>query len=296
MTVSLQRSIPSAALPEPLVERVLAELGFSNYSDPTLDTLREIYGAWCQRVPFDNVRKMIHVSSGNPGPLPGSTPEDFLQSWLKFGTGGTCWSSADALHALLASLGFAAFRGLGTMLAAPDLPPNHGTVVVAFGKSRYIVDSSILHGEPLQLEEGSKTSVLHSAWGVRCGQRDGQWHIRWRPLNRLDGFKCRLDRFPVSAVEYSDFYEKTRAWSPFNYEVTARINRGESVVGIANGYSVFLLGDGSVLRGHLSTEERARMLVEDIGISEEIVEQLPQDTPTPPPPWSRTAQSLANCV
>jgi len=42
-------------------------------------------------VPFDNVRKLIHVKSGKAGPLPGGTAEDFFTAWLRHGTGGTCW-------------------------------------------------------------------------------------------------------------------------------------------------------------------------------------------------------------
>jgi hypothetical protein len=39
----------------------------------------------------------------------------------------------------------------------------------------------------------------------------------------------------------------------------------------------------------LSEDARKRVLIDELGISEEIVEHLPPDTPTPPPPWSRTA-------
>ena len=38
-------------------------------------------------------------------------------------------------------------------------------------------------------------------------------------------------------------------------------------------------------------EEVPSRLVEDLGMHEAIVQRLPADTPTPPPPWSRTAQS-----
>ena len=56
-----------------LFENVLLRLGFSQRPTPTLDGLCALYGAWCQRVPFDNVRKLIHVRAGENGPLPGST-------------------------------------------------------------------------------------------------------------------------------------------------------------------------------------------------------------------------------
>jgi hypothetical protein len=106
----------------------------------------------------------------------------------------------------------------------------------------------------------------------------------------LEGFECRLDRFAASLKEYTDSYDNTRAWSPFNYELTVRKNSGDSVIGIALGQMVVLKGNGSVERSPLATAERARFLIEEIGIHEGIVGQLPADVPTPPPPWSRTAQ------
>jgi arylamine N-acetyltransferase len=156
--------------------------------------------------------------------LPGSGAEDFFESWLKFGTGGTCWSGAGACHALLTSLGFDAGRGVGTMLIVPSLPPNHGTVVVAFARELYLVDCSMLHGEPLQLTENS--AVTHRAWGVGCSRRDDRWHISWRPLNKVEGLVCRLESVAASAEDFAAWYETTRSLSPFNYELCARINRG----------------------------------------------------------------------
>src|SRR5215471_19283295 len=173
-------------LAEELLERVLVGLGFNKRPELTLDGLRILYGSWCQKVPFDNVRKLIHVRAVHSGPLPGTTAADFLKGWLRFGAGGTCWAGNGAFHALLVTLGFDALRGVGTMLVAPDLPPNHGTVVVNFVADQYLVDCSILHGEPLLLRKDSESSIAHPAWGVRCAIRDQKWHIRWRPLHRLD--------------------------------------------------------------------------------------------------------------
>jgi hypothetical protein len=75
--------------------------------------------------------------------------------------------------------------------ATPHLPPNHGSALVIFGEARHLGDCSILHGEPLRLEENSETRVEHPAWGVRCSRRDGHWYVAWRPRHKLDGFECR---------------------------------------------------------------------------------------------------------
>ena len=277
-------------LPEELVEQVLAGLGLNQRPEPTFEGLRKLYAAWCQKVPFDNVRKLIHVRAVNSGPLPGSTAADFLKGWLRFGAGGTCWAGAGAFHAMLGTLGFQAVRGIGTMLAAPDLPPNHGTVAVNFDTDKYLVDCSILHGEPLLLRSDSQTSITHPACGVECSTREQRWHIHWRPLHRFDGFECRLERFDASGDEFNECHARTRGWSPFNYELTARINRGERVIGMSFGKEVSIEHDGSVTQRLISDAERKRVLIEEIGISEELVRLLPNDIPTPPPPGSRTAQ------
>jgi len=272
-----------------LVERVLARLGFTQRLEPTLENLRRLYDAWCQRVPFDNVRKLIHVHTGNSGPFPSSTAEDFFEAWLRHGTGGTCWAGAGACQALWQSLGFQAERGLGTMMAAPNIPPNHGTVRVRFGNEHFLTDCSMLHGEPLRLDENTETKITHPAWGLRCAQRDGKWHILWRPLHKVDGLECRLEAFGLSATDYQQRYEQTRGWSPFNFEVYARLNKPDRVTGIGFGKAVVLEADGSAESRPTSDSERRKFLIEEIGLSEEIVSQLPADRPTPPPPGSQAA-------
>lgn len=276
-------------LPEPLADAVLAKLGLSRRPDPDLNALGAIYTAWCHRVPFDNMRKLLHVRGGNLGPLPGDTPADFFAHWLRFGTGGTCWAGNGALCALLGSLGFDARRAVGTMLAAPHLPPNHGSVTVEADGRRYIVDASILHGEPLLLDdtlalEETAAAESQAGWKVKHGRRDGQWFIRWRPLHKLDGLDCRIDEFDVGAAVFQRRHEMSRAWSPFNFELSLRVNRGDAVTGIGFGRRVDIDKEGRAVQLAVEGESRARFLIEEIGIHEEIALALPPDIPTPPPP------------
>jgi len=274
-----------------LLERVLMQLGLSERPAPTLDGLQTLYAAWCRKVPFDNVRKLIHVHNHDPGPLPGDDAAEFLEAWLTYGTGGTCWAGNGALHALLVSLGFQASRGMGTMLVAPHIPPNHGTVLVACDEMRYVVDASILHGEPLRLDTSTPTGVTHPAWGVQCAKRDGQWYMRWRSMFRSEGLDCRFEAMSVPRDTFRERYEAARAWGPFNYELHFRLIRGEAIVGAARGERVEFDRSGACVRTPLADAERRRFLIEDLGIHEAIVQRLPADTPPPPPPWSRTAQS-----
>jgi len=266
-----------------LVERVLAGLGFTAAPTPDLAGLSALYAAWSQRVPFDNVWKRIHLAEGLPGPLPGDDPAGFFERWLADGTGATCWAANGALCALLSSLGFRARRGVGTMLVAPDLPPNHGTVSVALDGERHLVDASMLFATPLRVRAGEPAGVAHPAWGVALRFEAGRPLVRWRPLH-LDGLDCRIDSLESSAEEFRQYHEATRPWSPFNFSLYARLNRGAGVVGAAFGQIAEISPDGVRSVRPCTREERTRHLVETLGIREAVAARLPPDEPLPPPP------------
>jgi hypothetical protein len=76
-------ALPTEALSMELLERVLSRLRLSDRPAPTLDGLQTLYAAWCRKVPFDNVRKLIHIHNHDSGPLPGDDPSEFLEAWLR---------------------------------------------------------------------------------------------------------------------------------------------------------------------------------------------------------------------
>jgi N-hydroxyarylamine O-acetyltransferase len=274
-----------------LVERVLEKLGLSERPTPDLKGLSKLYWAWCQNVSFDNLRKLIHVQSKNPATLPGDNAIDFFTFWVKHGTGGTCWAGNGALHALLTSLGFNASRGVATMMVAPDLPPNHGTVLVDMDGTRYMVDASILHEFPLQLDLEVPANVEQHRFKLKVTYRDNKWHMWWQPLHMLEGLECRLDEFPATLAGFQRRYEMSRGWSPFNYQLTVRKVIGDRTVGVAYGKWVELCTQGKETSREITGEqERLGLLVDTLGYSEEIARQLPADQPTPPPPWSDAAK------
>lgn len=270
-------------LPRELLERVLAALGLSTLPEANEQGLQRIYGAWCAHIPFDNVRKLIHLRSGQAGNLPGDDATDFFNSWLRHGVGGTCWAGNGALQALLCALGFDAHRGLATMLSSPNATPNHGTVVVSLGAHRFLLDASILHGSPLLLDEVG-SGVDHPAWGVRCLRREGRWHIHWRPLHMPAGLDCRLERLPVSSAAFHERHEASRKRSPFNYSLYVRANQGESVLGIAFGQLIERRADGTASQAPLAAAERTEWLAARIGMNPGLLAGLPPDLPLPPPP------------
>jgi N-hydroxyarylamine O-acetyltransferase len=86
-------------------------------------------------------------------------------------------------------------------------------------------------------------------------------------------------------------HEQTREWSPFNFELTFNRVRDDARLGIAQGRCLRLGRDGLET---LESADRVAFLVDRCGISEAMAARIPDDTPTPPPPGSRTAQRAAS--
>ena len=261
---------------------MLEKLGFTRPPELDLGGLAALYAAWCERVPFDNVRKLIHLREGLSGALPGDDPLDFFEAWLAHGTGGTCWAGNGALCFLLAGLGFDARRGCATMLVAPDLPPNHGTVCVVVEGVEYLVDASILFVDPLPLFDGSR--VEHPAWGVTCrADANRKLRVTWRAFH-MPALECRVDSLDASPDDFRHRHEASRGWGPFNYSLSARLNREGRVIGASFGQHAAIDAGGALTLAPASEGERMELLVDRLGISEEMAERLPADLPLPPPP------------
>ena len=263
--------------------------GLSSRPEVSLAGLADLYGAWCRRVPFDNIRKLIHVRAGNPATLPGDAPNEFFEAWLAHGTGATCWAGNGALCELLTTLGFDARRAAATMMVAPGIPPNHGSVVVHFGDGRYVTDASILFVEPLPMREGAR--VAAPGVGRRCAVRRRCIHdpLECRcsaPTRSTAATTSTTSRPPTSAAS-----TKRRAtWSPFNFNLNLNVVRGDGRIGAGLGNRIVVDANGNVHGTPLAGEARKRFLVDEVGISEEIADLLPEDVPMPPPPGSRTAE------
>ena len=265
-----------------LVEAVLARLAVERPA-PELAGLRSVYASWCRSVPFDNTLKLIHTAERLPGTLPGSTADSFFGDWLEHGTGGTCWAGNGALHDLLAEFGFAVERALATMLPRPDLQgPNHGSVIVTIDGSRYIADASILSGEPIRILDHGKEDATGPL--PRLAWLEDKPAVMWRMLTAPDGFPCRIDRIGASWNEWDVLHQRTSGWSPFNYELNIRLQRGRESIGVATGQRFVFHEDGSLDASPLAGADRTRFLVEDIGISESVVRRVPVDRPIPPRP------------
>ena len=254
---------------EDVRDRILERLGFASPPTTDLDGLRSLYAAWCARVPFDNVRKMIALRAGDGLPLPGVDGTDFFGHWLAHGAGGTCWPTSNALFELVQACGFEARRVAGSMRDLGDV--NHASVKVRIHGVDWLVDSSMLTNVPLRLDG----QVFTSDDPVAAAEVEpvAGTHIMWAySLANGSYLPCRLLVDPADVSLYRSGYEASRRSSPFNRRVYARRNLpGEQLV-IAGPTRLSKTTRG-IERRDLSPSDVRRALTDEIGLSLALVDE-----------------------
>jgi len=263
-------------LTDALVDRVLARLGLHGAPPPTRAGLAAVYRAWCDHVPWDNIQKRITVVAGRE-PLGGAYPAEFFENFMRDGTGGTCWPSGGALHALLAHLGFPARRVIAAMAHdRSGRDQNHATTIVRLDDEDLVVDSSILHVEPLTLRDGAHLDdPLHR---VRVERTDERCVIWWTLQSRDDQMACVLLEDDVPLARYLDRYEASRV-TGFSYFLTFTKNVPGGTLVVNGTKRAFRDATGAIISE--TTPDRARVLVEEGGVSPAVVDRLPPDEPDP---------------
>jgi N-hydroxyarylamine O-acetyltransferase len=260
---------------------VLERLSLRERPAPTLAGLEAVYGAWCDRVPFDNVVKRIHLTGGSAAPFPNADPGAFFDLYLRHGTGGTCWPSTLALHALLVDLGFDARLGSASM--RDDVAGRihtHGTILVRVDEHEYWVDTSMLTERPVPVERGVETRYDHPFRPVRVEPVDDLWRVHWYRQAFPEEIGCLLLDDDVTVAHCQARYEASREMSPFNTMLHATTMRDRRSVAIAHGHRCEHDTDGFRYEHLADRAARDRVLVDDFGYSDEIVARLPADDPT----------------
>ena len=251
-----------------LVSRVLNRLDVSVPAQKNSESLQILYAAWCKHIPFDNVRKMIALASGQKT-LPGLDATDFFENWLLNGSGATCWPMANAFYELLLSLGYDASRLAGSM---HDLGiPNHGSVKVSIDGQDLLAEASLLLNTILPL--GEETIIQHDPVIPLELEADAFSHLLWMktPPNE-NYFCCRLQSQPVDLSVFEERYEASRTASIFNQRLYAKRNHPGQLI-VLWGNTRYSKTTNGIDHRELGKDELCEAMHNDIGISYSLINE-----------------------
>jgi len=272
-------------LSQELVEQVLARLGFGKAPEPDLAGLNRLYAAACCKFHKENTLKRIWFAGDRRGPLPGGEPVNFFDSWLRYGTGGTCFPINGGFCSLLNAIGFKARRISGAVdNGGNDIDANHGSVVVQLDGHDYLADVQIGSFSVLPLNSKHITSTGKRLHGISSEPSANSFTIAFHPGPRREQtviFRTDPRYDPVDHQFFVKHYElsasSTQNRSRFNDSLFACKRKPEAML-IVGRLNRFDIGpDNTVRKKEITEPERSKILVEEFGIAEEVVEALPPD-------------------
>jgi arylamine N-acetyltransferase len=254
---------------------------------PSLDLagLNKIYAAYSGHVPNDNIQKRIWLSGDKSRPVTGGEPTQFFENWLEHGTGGTCFPANGALCALLCALGFNAWRILGSVIMEGiEHGGNHGTVLVRIDDTDYLVDAQLAAFSALPLIMGQSASTGEGIHDIRAVPRGKEFDVEWYPgSNRQIPMITRLD-LKRGPVDHSVFLAqhalsalRDRRRSPFNDALFIGRHFSDRILNVGRLTRTEISADNVVKKREITLAERAQILVDEFGISADIVKAIPPD-------------------
>jgi hypothetical protein len=257
-----------APLPPTLRDAVCARLGIT-IAPPSLAFLETLYGAWCHGVPFDNVRKLIALREGYTAPLPGTHAVDFFEHWLAHGTGGTCWSSSNALHMLLHALGFTTRRIAGSMRDLGYI--THGSTVVTVEGRDWLADSSALTQRPVPIFQGpylDPDPAFATTWAS-----DGDTHLlRFGAAPGPEHTVCRFMIDPIDHPYLCAAHERSTGIGRFNEITYARRNVADGFLVLSAAVRYHRTAGGTDVRP-LDRHALRQVLADDFGIAPDMLQR-----------------------
>jgi len=277
----------SSAIPEPvlvpaLVERVLAKLGLPDRPPLDLAGLNGLYAVLCGKVPFDNLQKRIWFAGDRTKPFTGGDPSEFWENWVHHGTGGTCWPSNGGMFALAHALGYRTRRIAGSVIV-PGYPlgGNHGSVLILLDGIDYLFDLTFGGFKVLPLVSGQLATTGTGINELLASPVEGDGFVIffWMGWDRDTYLPFRPERDPVSHAYFLERYDRTKTVGFFNDTLLISRRSPESVLTIGRYNRLVVDSNGTLSKTPLTEAQRKAALIEDFGISEELVEKLPPDKP-----------------
>jgi arylamine N-acetyltransferase len=274
---------PEPALAPALVERVLTKLRLRERPHLDLAGLNTLYVAFSANVPFDNIQKRIWFAGPQTTQLPGGDPNEFFIDWLQHGTGGTCWPLNEAMFALAHALGFEARRIVGSVIVEGyPRGANHGSVLVKLDGTNFLIDAWMAAFKVLPLISGKPSSTGTGIHGISAVPIETGFEIisypgfdREHPLP----FRPEPEHDPIDHAFFLARYDRTKTVGFFNDAIFISRHFPESILTMGRKSKFHLAADGTLAKTEPTEAQRRTSLIQEFGLSEEIVEKIPPNVP-----------------
>jgi arylamine N-acetyltransferase len=202
---------------------------------PTTGTPEQLLQAMLRgfaRIPYENLTKIIaHAESSNDHHK--QSPEEVIQGFIRYGTGGTCFPLTQTLVRFLKALGFEAAPILADRRYGSD---THSAVLVALApQSWHVIDPGYLIHTPCLLPKTASRADLALRYALAHGA------IELRPTDtpeRVDlytipsavtqhtttpRYRLTYKTTPVDPESFNRAWERSFSWEMMTYPIVSAV-------------------------------------------------------------------------
>ena len=159
---------------------------------------------------------------------------------------------------------------------------NHGSVIVILDGINYLVDAWMASFKVLPLISGTPSSTGNGIHDVRAVPIESGFEIITYPgFNREQTlpFRPEPEYDPVAHPLFLARYDRTKAVGFFNDAIFVCRHLPDSIITMGRKSKFHLAADGTLTKTEPTEAQRKKSLIEDFGLSEEIIQKLPPDVP-----------------
>ncbi|GGX19046.1 arylamine N-acetyltransferase [Aquimarina muelleri] len=249
--------------------KVLERLAINLPLTSNEEGLTKLYRGWCRNIPFDNFWKRLKLTEEEFSDHDQIDANQFFEIWLQHGLGGTCWTTANAMCELLKYFKFDVRMITGSMGDMGEV--NHVSLLVSLNEGKeYIIDTSILNEQPIKIDGVHIENPVHPIQLIRNSETT---KIIFEHCTKREHMPCAINKNRISKEQIVEFYIASIHNSLFNDCVYIRKNE-EGIIHSIVGTTYYTKSKNALGKKELNEEERKQVLINIMGLSEEIVEHI----------------------
>jgi len=217
-------------------------------------------------IPYENLTKIIKADSVISARSAMRYPDEVIGDWLRWGTGGTCFSLTAAIIAVYNSLGIETHPVLADRHYGPD---THCGLVIIGGKGMLLIDPGYLIFTPVTVPVTGSVSITTGfntieLRAIDFGKVELHTVVKGNRKLRLV-YKMK----PVDPQEFARAWEQSFSWEMMTYPVLTRGNAGKHTY--LQGNKLAVRTDSGTERITLTPEKQLEYITANLGISKSIV-------------------------
>lgn len=219
------------------------------------------------RIPYENLTKIIKTDSMVTPSSSMRYPDELIGDYLKWGTGGTCFSLTAAIVAVYNAVGIESYPLLADRHYGPD---THCGLMMVIPEGLMLLDPGYLLFTPVLLPREKPVSVVTSYNTIELVPLQNGEKVEFYTMVKGNR-KLRLvyKVKPVDPSRFARAWEESFKWEMMTYPVLTRVTAGEHLY--IQGKDLSIRTSAGTKRSKLDPDLQLKYIVENIGISKEII-------------------------